>query len=137
METIKPIKVDAGIAPKLREWFGAGRGVRVWTNADLSGGNVGHQMFTPADVRTAPNWRYTDGGALLPADVVVETFTPRETFDGVCRRKYWGMDVSDATRNKADRLKQSGETWIYEIVCDYGRTFARIQIGKMVESALE
>jgi hypothetical protein len=130
----KPIVVDASIAPKLREWFSAGRGVRVWCNADLSSGNVGHQMFTPADNRTAPSWRYVDAGAILPADIAVETFTPRTSFNGCAKCRYWGMDVSDATRAKARRLTRPGETWNYTIERDYGRTFARVSIGTMVSA---
>ena len=134
----KTVKVDSSIAPKLREWFAAGRGVRVWENVDLSGGNVGHTMFTPADNTTAPNWRYVDKGAILPQDVVVETFTPRHEFKGTCKRRFWGMDVSDATRAKADRLtdKAAGESWVYSVEYDYGRTYAKVEIGRMVEAPM-
>ncbi len=135
MNATRTIKVDASIVPKLAEWFAAGRGVRVWENQDLGGGNVGHKTFTPADVHTAPNWRYVDTGAILPQDIVVETFTPRESFKGTVKRKYWGMDASDASRAKAQRLTREGETWTYTIGYDYGRTFTTIEIGQMVESA--
>lgn len=131
----RPIKVDSSIVPKLAEWFRAGRGVRVWENHDLSSGNVGHKVYTPADSTERPGWQYQDCGAILPADIVVQTFTPRHTFDGTAKRRYWGMDVSDATRRKADRLtNKPEESWVYTIEYDYGRTFVRVQIGRMVES---
>lgn len=134
METAKAIKVDVSVVAKLREWFDAGRGVRVWRNADLSGGSVGHMQFTPADNKTAPHWSYVDEGAILPQDITVETFTPRVSFNGAVKRRYWGMDVSDATRRKADKMKQEGETWVFTIEYDYGRTSAKVEIGRMVES---
>lgn len=132
--TATKITVDASVVSKLTEWFAAGRGVRVWRNADLSSGRVGHMQFTPADNHTAPHWSYTDAGAILPQDITVETFTPRISFNGTSKRRYWGMDVSDATRGKADRLKLAGESWVYTIKYDYGRTFAQVEIGCMVES---
>lgn len=136
MQTLEtPVKIDASIAPKLREWFANGRGVRVWRNADLSSGNVGKLVFTPGDVETAPHWQYANAGTIDPAQVTVETFTPRMAFNGAAKRRYWGMDVSDASRAKATRLTQPGESWAYSIEYDYGRTFAKIEIGVMVETA--
>lgn len=134
----RPIKVDSSIVPKLAEWFRAGRGVRVWENHDLSSGNVGHKVYTPADnsSESRPGWQYQDMGAILPADLVVETFTPHLTFEGTAKRRYWGMDVSDATRAKADRLadKNGGESWCFTFRYDYGRTVPIVQIGRMVET---
>lgn len=129
-----PVKIDSSIVAKLSEWFAAGRGVRVWENADLSSGNVGHKSFTPADSAERPGWQYQDMGAILPADIIVETFTPRLTFEGVAKRRYWGMDVSDATRNKAKRLTGAGETWVFTFRYDYGRTIPVVEIGRMVET---
>ena len=127
-------KIDSSIAPKLAEWFAAGRGVRVWGNQDLSSGKVGQQTFTPADVHTAPHWSVVDRGAILPQDIIVQTFTPRTSFKGTCKRRFWGMDVFDASRAKATRMVGEGESWHYTIGYDYGRTFATIEIGRMVES---
>ena len=137
MNATNQVKVDASVVSKLREWFSAGRGVRVWENADLSSGKVGHKAFTPADVRTAPHWSYVDKGEILPQDVVVETFTPRITFNGGVKRRFWGMDVSDATRAKVEKLKGENETWVFTVEYDYGRTRGKVEIGHMVESPLE
>lgn len=134
VDTLK-ITIDSTIAPKLREWFKAGRGVRVWENQDLSSGRVGHQQYTPGDIVTAPHWSMADRGTVNPEDITIETFTIRARFRGMAKRRYWGMDVSDATRAKADRLtrKDIGEVWVYTIGYDYGRTFADVQIGTMVK----
>ena len=129
------IKVDSTIVPKLREWIDAGRGVRAWENQDLSSGNVGRLTFTPADVTTSPHWSLVDRGPVDPASIIVETFSPRLEFSGMAKRRYWGMDVSDSTRAKADRLKVEGESWYYTIERDYGRTFVKVSIGRMVESS--
>lgn len=130
------ITIDSAIAPKLREWFKAGRGVRVWECQDLSSGQVGQKQYTPGDITTAPHWSMADRGIVDPDDVEVETFTIRTQFRGMAKRRYWGMDVSDATRAKADRLthKDSSEVWCYTIGYDYGRTFSDVQIGTMVRS---
>ena len=56
MDTTKKIRVDFEIAPKLREWFDAGRGICVWSNKDLSSHRLGDLSFTPGDKPTPPHW---------------------------------------------------------------------------------
>jgi hypothetical protein len=52
METY-PIMDETG---KVREWFAAGRAVRVWRSQDIGAGRP--DMLTPADCMDAPHWAY-------------------------------------------------------------------------------
>jgi hypothetical protein len=52
-QTLYPIMDESG---KVREWFAAGRGVRVWTSQDIGAGRP--DMLTPADCTDAPHWAY-------------------------------------------------------------------------------
>ena len=136
MQSVTNCVIDSSIAPTILGWIKAGRGVKVWECADLSSGKVGHRMFTPGDTETSPHWSYTLAGMLDTATAKVETFTPRETFNGTAKRRYWGMDLSDASRAKAERLKREVEVYFFTIQYDWGRTYCKVDIGTMALSPL-
>jgi hypothetical protein len=52
-QTLYPIMDESG---KVREWFAAGRAVRVWASHDIGAGRP--DMLTPGDVQTPPHWAY-------------------------------------------------------------------------------
>ena len=136
MQSVTNCVIDSSIAPTILGWIKAGRGVKVWECADLSSGKVGHRMFTPGDTETSPHLSYTLAGTLDTATAKVETFTPRETFNGTAKRRYWGMDLSDASRAKAERLKREVEVYFFTIQYDWGRTYCKVDIGTMALSPL-
>jgi hypothetical protein len=133
MTTAERIAIDESIAPKLREWFSAGRGVRRWVSAEL--GTNRPDMFTPADVETAPHWAYPVASSeVMAADQLdVETFQERAQFRGRLKRYYWGMGLAEQTESKAKRLCQSGETFVWEF---YGFGLAIVKVGTMVRRPL-
>ncbi len=97
------VTVDSEIAPKLRGWFKAGRGVKRWINQEIGGG-APSETFTPGDIESAPNWRCGNPVALTPNDITVRHFCVLETFRGRFKAKYWGPWVGSATEAKAKRL---------------------------------
>lgn len=123
--------IDSSIAPKLVEWFKAGRGVRKWVSAEI--GNPRPDQFTPGDVETPPHWAYpvADSQLLTPDMLELETFTPRIAYNGKLAKSYWGLHLSKTSEAKARRLCQPGETWNW-IYKNYG--VCEVQIGKLVRS---
>lgn len=112
--------IDAEHADKFRLWFKERSGVTRWTNLEIASGHP-REVFTPGDVKTAPGWRYGNPQAVLPSDVQVNTPTILHTFRGRGKARYWGPDVSDATRTKADRLAALhgvGVSWRWEPLGD-------------------
>ena len=118
--TIKPTRVyviGSQSVETFREWFATGRGVKVWSNLEIASGHS-QQVFTPGDKPT-PGWRYGNPVDLAPNDITVEHSEVLETFRGRFKARYWGPDVADQTRGKAQRLaKQHGQSedswrWTY------------------------
>lgn len=100
------ITIDIEHAAKFVEWFSSRGGVTKWENLEI-GGAGSREVFTPADVMQAPHWRYGRPTAINAADVMVNTPTILQTFIGRFKRHYWGPGVADATKRKADRLRDS------------------------------
>jgi hypothetical protein len=127
--TVERIAIDESIAPKLREWFTAGRGVRRWTPAEL--GTNRPDMFTPADVTTPPHWAFPVGSSTVldPSMIDVETFAERMQFKGRIKRYYWGHGLAEPTEKKAQRLCKDGESFVWEFD---GFGLAIVRIGSIV-----
>ena len=127
--------IDSTIVPKLREWFVANRGVKLWRNLEI-GSAYGHEVFTPGDAEK-PGWRYGEPRDMQPTDFDVEVFTPIESFRGRFKAHYWGPGVSEATERKAKRLcaKHGTDTswrWQYDDLPGY----VQVTIGRTTNQAL-
>lgn len=128
------ITIDSTIESKLQEWLSAGRGIKSWSNLEIASG-AAQQVFTPADVESAPNWRYGNPEILQPSDLLVETFEVLESFRGRFKAMYWGPWVADATEKKAQRLcakhNQPSDSWRWQyddpgyVVIEIGRKSTR------------
>lgn len=113
-QTTYRVTIDSTIAPKLREWFSANRGVRRWINAEI--GNPRPDMFTPGDNEAAPHWAYPLAGSqLLTPDLIdVEEFQERTRFRTRIKSYYWGPGLSEVSENKAKMMLRAGEKFYWE-----------------------
>jgi len=132
IDTKRPIEVDPAVAATMREWFAAGRGVRRWENAEIGSGRPSH-IFTPGDRTDQPDWRYTESEIVTESDIVIRETDPIETFRGRFKARYFGPDVADATRRKADRLAaKHGAEWSWTCAGEPGYVTVTIERARIV-----
>lgn len=125
--------IDHTIAPKLLEWFNAGRGVTCWHLLEI-GTDRARQIFAPADPTTAPNnlaphWAYGNPEQVTMSMLNVDMSEEVETFTGRFKRMYWGPYVQPGTERRAQaRCVKHGldkDSWTFEYVGD-GLVLVRI-----------
>ena len=122
------IIIDSQHADKFRQWFATRGGVTRWENLELASGHS-REVFTPGDVTTAPSWRYGHPQAVNATTVQVNTPVVLTSFRGRFKARYWGPDVGDATRTKAERLtaayNDAAVSWRWEAT---GGGFVEVEI---------
>ena len=105
------VTIDAEHEEKVCAWITAGRGIIVWRNQEIGGG-AANEVYTPGDVGT-PHWRYGDPDPVDLASLRINHLEILVQFRGRFKARYWGPDVADSTRKKADRItaKHEGASW--------------------------
>lgn len=122
------LTVDETVFRKLAEWHHKGRGIRRWSNLEIGGCGAQH-VFTPGGV-DKPGWRYGESELVDFNSLLVSVFVPRLTFNGRVAKHYWGRDLADVSRKKAERLQQPGETYFFTFdIVGYCSPIARVEIG--------
>lgn len=103
--------IDAEHEAKFREWFRARGGVLRWANAEIASSHPMH-MYSPALTEQgssypSPNWRYTSSEPVDPNTLQIEHAIVLKEWDGKTVAKYWGLDLTDASKAKAERVAKS------------------------------